>query len=1138
MLEFIQGRAGSGKTLACLTDIAEKIKQDPLGKPLLLLTPAHLTYKLECKLAELLKEKGAGFMRAQVLSFQRLAVKVLSETGGALYPRITAVGKRLLLKKILAQRSGELKLFSKAARQRGFASGIAELIEELKNHNITAQKLLEASEHIEDEQLKNKLLDVAQIYTDFSSSMTGRYNDAEDVLDTLIKKITVSKELCNAEIWLDGFSAFNPKEERIIEELMKKASCIHVAVLLDPENDIHNKSETGLFRSGFEITEQFLRLAKVQGKQVKVRKLNAPHRFKSPELEVVERELFTGTGKTYKCGENIKIIEASNRRRELEAVAADIIRLVREKGYRYKDIGILMRSDEEYGLLPELILKAYGIPFFSDFKREGTHHPLAELIRAAFDILKRRTHESVFRALKTGFFPLTREQIDILENYVLRFGIKDSRWTQEDDWDYLATAKKFEDEEATLSEEEQETEILVNLLRRKVTEPLKNFVERFKSAANVSEQTMAVYELFVELGVAEQLESMAFEAESKGMLADARMHRQLWDDMTELIEQIVTISGAEKMSGKEYETVFSEGLDALTVALIPPGLDYVTVSSFQRNSLMETKALYVIGANDGVLPKKSREKGLFSDADRLHLTECDIKLPQGSRNDSFREGNLIYRGFAVASEYLCFSYPLADSKGKGLKKSLLLMRLAGKIFTDLQADTIANEDFTESDNVSLLPPVKRRATAALCGVFRRYREKPSPLDFWADVYNAVNEEEELNPLLKILRQGLFFTKTQDELPTELAQKLYLKGERLKGSVSRFEVYRKCPFSHFLSYGLNLKEREVYKFAVKDHGTFLHAVMAKFGREMKKAGRRWSEVDEAECHTLCEKIVGELAPRFMNEILYSSEQRKNLLQRITKIAEEALNRLIAFDKASSFSPYLFEQPFGLGKEGKAPLRIRLSDGFMLEVRGVIDRIDKSEDGNYFLVIDYKTGKMELDLNEVYNGIKLQLLTYLLFVGESGEKAMPAGMLYCFLKSASLRGEAGKSEEEIRAEIDKLLRMPGWLLDDDEVLRLIDSEGTYIKLNKTGKNKNIKRSKEEFDALLAYTRWILSETGEQIIRGNIRVYPYSGKTSACTYCPHGAICRFDKATGEYEENKPEKLSDSEIFELMSEKGEEKA
>lgn len=136
MLEFIIGRAGSGKTTACLNAIKEKLIHSPTGKPLVILLPDHMTFAIERQLALELKDYG-GFTRAYVLGMSRLAYQVLMRCGGILHPHLNEIGKELLLSRVLS--STKLSILAKL-----LANIISQLLyhKSLKNSKLLVSALL------------------------------------------------------------------------------------------------------------------------------------------------------------------------------------------------------------------------------------------------------------------------------------------------------------------------------------------------------------------------------------------------------------------------------------------------------------------------------------------------------------------------------------------------------------------------------------------------------------------------------------------------------------------------------------------------------------------------------------------------------------------------------------------------------------------------------------------------------------------------------------------------------------------------------------------------------------------------------------------------------------------------------------
>lgn len=1135
-LRLVLGGAGTGKTARCLSEMQEGLRKSAEGHSLVMILPEHATFKTEKLIAS--APGLAGFTRGSVFGFRRLAHRILMETGGALRPRVTEIGKRLLLSKVLLARGKELKALGKAARQRNFTQSLVEMIEEFKSYRIQADRLAEASAGIADSPLKDKLEDLASIYRGFEDAMVGRYNDGEDCLDLAAARLGASEMLRGAEVWVDGFAFFNPQETAFLREILRAAKTVTVTLCIDDADHPRHRADTSPFHRQWKTREKLCALADSLAIALTEEKLREKYRFAAGALRHLEENLFRFPPGRIDGGAAIHIAEAANRRLEVEGAAADMIRLCREEGYRWRDIGVLVRDAENYEALLETVFADYNIPFFSDKKRRSIHHPLAELVRSSLEAINGWKYEPLFRAFKTDFFDASREEIDLLENYVLQFGIRGKRWRMEEDWNYVKRLSIEEDEEP--DEEAAERLEQINAIRRQVIAPLLTFAQGMKAARNVERMTRALYALLVELRVPEKLESWALGAEDRGMLDEAREHQQLWDGVVELFDQLVETSGSEKLSAEAYESLLGEGLESLTLSLIPPGLDYVTIASFDQNSLDNAAAIYVVGVNEGALPKRAHGEGLLTDAERARMADMGLELAAGASGDNFSERFLIYAGLTRASRYMWISYPLADSEGGGLHPSPIIRRVRDM----LGGARLDSLPLTAGDARPLIAR-PRQAVSRLAGALRDYKRKQALHPLWHDVYNWALAREDTADMLQSAVRGLFHSAKVLPLPPKLAERLYTKNKRLKGSVTRFEQFHACPFQHFAAYGLSLKERAEFRFEAPDLGRFLHAALKKFGDRMRQAGRDWGSVSDAEYPAICEEIVNDLAPRLQNEILLSSARYQHLLGRIRRTVERSVHRLIAFDRVSAFKPVGLEKSFGRGKGALPPLTYALDGGCRLEITGQIDRVDCADAAGrrYFLIIDYKSGNAYLNLIDVYYGLKLQLITYLL-VAENAAKellggpAVPAGVLYCFLKNPVLSEKRRLPEKEAVDKLNSLLRMPGWILADADMIRLIDSSFRFVKVSVTTKgaihaaSKNSVKTEDEFAALLAYINRILADTGRQILNGDVAVSPYAlDAREPCGFCRFASVCQFDRTLPEHDYRRLKNLSNDEIMRVLA-------
>ena len=1133
-LKLVYGRAGTGKTEYCLTEIRTNLWAKNKDNPLIMLLPEHTVFKIEKELAQ--TENLGGFSRAYVFGFRRFAQRILQETGGAITPMITELGKKLLLAKLLDKNKEKLSLLANACRQRSFTETLSTMIEEFKTYGLSSDDIAGITDNMPESLLKNKLEDLNIIYRDFVNVMQGTYIDNEDCMALVAQKLQFADMTENCQVWLDGFGRFNPQELAIIEGLLQRGQSVTITLTIDGENINKHSHDNALFNMQWKTRKKLLALAGKLQVQVIEENLTKQWRMQNRTLQHIEENLFKFPFKVSDTHDNVKIVEAANRRLEVEGVAVDIIRLCREEKYKWRDLAVLVRNKESYENLIETIFADYEIPFFSDSKRAGVHHPLAELLRSSLEAIDGFKYEPLFRLFKTGFFEVELNEIDLLENYVLEFGIKGKRWFET--WSYLKRLSL--DEEYELAEGDKVYLEKMNSIRQAVINPLKIFAGEFKKAVNVKEQTIAIYNLLEQLYIPEKLAQWSYEAQVNSDLALAKEHKQVWDSVVELLEQIVETSAEEKFSLEQYYNILNDGIDNLKLSLIPIGLDYVTIADFEQNSNENSQGIYILGVNESIIPKKIGSEGLLSDAERIIMSELGLEIGGGRSAENYEELFTIYSAFTIGKKYLWVSYALADSEGSGLKPSMLIHSLREmlqiKTLLSLPLELPAGQE-------KFMIASTRQALSRLAHSLRDYRVTGLLEPIWKDVYNFSLQHD--SAMLQLILAGLFHGRTDLKLPEELALALYTKDKKLRGSVTRFERFRSCPFQHFAQYGLKLKERQQFNFSAPDLGQFIHATLKLFGEKLQQEQKEWADISWNEAQKICDDIIMELAPKLQNEILLSSKQYQYLLQRIKRTIMKSLYRLINFAQVSEFKPIGFEKSFGLGYDDLKPLVYSLANGYKIEITGQIDRIDclEHEGQKYLLIIDYKTGNAYINLLEVYYGLKIQLLTYLLVAQNSsqklvGQETVPAGILYYFLKSVMITANNELTEAQVQTEIDKKLKMPGWVIADVELLKKMDSAFKFIKVGLKGgveinaNSRNNVKSVEEFMLLLQHIDKTLQNIGVEILSGEVGVKPFElAGNKACAYCNFKALCQFDELLDLYEYNKLPKLENDNIMAVLN-------
>ena len=1143
-LRLIYGRAGSGKSHFCLDAIKSKLDDKTEG-PLILLVPEQFTLQAE---RNLIKRIGkAGSIRAEVLSFKRMAYRVFNEVGGITRRHIHPAGKCMLLYRIMDEMKDRLKVFSKAAKQQGFVNNLCTTVSELKRYCITPELLKEAGQGVGDEGLlRDKLEDIGMIFDKFERVLHERYIDADDDLTLLAEKLERSRQFDGAEIWIDAFSGFTPQEYRVIEVLLYKVRRVNICLCTDCLVDAHHIDGTEVFSPVKGAVHKLLTMSKE--KDVPVEKpvplTEQPfYRFKdSEEMSHMEHNFFAFPYRTYpKKTKDVTIFSAVNIYTEVDNTARDIVRLCRDMGLRYKDIAVVTRNLASYEKLIRVVLSEYGIPYFIDQKKDIAGHPLILLVLSGIEVFIRHwSYESVFRYLKTGLTDIETEEIDIIENYVLAAGIRGSRWTKDEPWSYFPWNAGARQQEMTAYE--QQVLVQVNQIREKIVAPLIRFRAKTKGRKTVREICTALYEFLCEMGVPERIERRIESFQNAGELDLANEYSQIWNIMMGVLDQMVEVMGSEKATLERFRELLSIGVSEYQVGLIPPALDQVMVGSVERSKSHDVSALYVLGVNDGVFPAASKEEGILSDRDRDRLRSFGLELAPDTRTKAFDEQYLIYTTLTAVSKYLRLSYPIADLDGKAMRPSGIISRMK-KLFPNINEQSNIVESDTDEANLALVGVPAPTFNAWVTAV-RRQAEGTEIHSVWHDVYQWYHQRDEWKYKCQTAMSGLFYSNRVDFVPRDRIKRLY--GSPVYSSISRMEQFVSCPFSYYMKYGLKAEERKVFKLGAPDLGTFMHDVLEVFSKRMEEADVRWADVERPWCAKRVSDIIDEQLEKMSGSVFNSSGRYRYLATRLKRVLTRAVWLIVQHLKRSGFDPLGYEMTFQ-DHGDFPPITIALPTGEEIKLVGRIDRIDamRTDSGTYLRIIDYKSGHKAFKLSDVYYGLQIQLITYLDALWKNGGKGisdpiLPAGILYFKIDDPIVRSRAETTEEQIEKEIMKQLKMKGLLLSDVKVIKAMDQEidGDSLiipaRINKgdvLGKSSSAATA-EQFEMLRRHVKKLLMRLGEEMLKGNVSIAPYKRqKFTSCTYCAYASVCQFDPGLKGNEYRVLKDLKDDEVWKHMT-------
>ena len=1107
-LRIIYGRAGTGKSEYCYREIAEKIKTE---NKILIITPEQFSFTAEKKLMEAIDTEAV--LNAEVVTLSRMAYRVINEIGGKTETNLSKCGKAMLVYSILNNNKKDLKFLGKTDENVDMAETA---ITEFKKHGISVEQLKQEAENQQDIYLKNKLQDMCTIYENFENQLSGKYIDETDLLTILAENVDNTTLFCDSTVYIDEFSGFTSQEYEVIKKLIKIAKQVTITICTDELHDIKNP-DTDIFYSNQITVNQLLDVAKQCETKVEEIKLEETQRFKRLELKYLEQNLYENRYHKYENKtENLSLFLAKNQYSEIEEVAKNILKLVRDKGYKYRDISIITKNISTYSSLARAVFDKYDIPIFIDENRDLNQNIVVQYVLAILEIFTRNwSYESVFNYIKIGFSELEEDDIFKLEKYCLKWGIKQNKWKKQ-----FTYGEYEEKEKANIERLEQIRKDLVNPLIN-----LKKQIDGNKTAEGISK---AIYQFLVEQKIAEKVARKIQELEEIGQIDLANEYESSLQTIIDILDEIVLVFKDDKISIDKYAQILKVGLKNSSLTKIPGTQDQVIFGDVDRSRSHKVKAIFIIGLNDGQFPSVHKDEGFLNDSDREILKENGIELAKGTIDKLYEDNFNIYKAFTTAEEKLYLLYSSSDMQGKALRPSMLINKIK-KMYPNLEEQSDVVESKSEVLN-------KKTTYEELINNISKLKEQDDIEKIWYYIYDYYKKDNEWNEKLQQDLKGLSYSNIPEKIEQENINKLY--GNILTTSISKLERYRNCPFSYYLQYGLKIKPQEELKIQTLNTGTFIHEVIDEFFEKTKEVGIKLEEITEEQLSEIINKIIDEKLNQNKNYIFTSTAKYRALVVRLKKIIKKALKYIIESIVQSKFEVLGTELEFG--DKGKyKPIRLTLDNGKKVEIIGKIDRIDtaQNEDGKYLRIIDYKSSIKNVDLNEVYAGLQIQLLTYLDAACKE-EDLMPAGILYFSMIEKNIPVKKRLEQEEIEEKIRANFKMKGLILADVKVVKLHDKNleqgGSNLVPAYIDTKGNLTNSRtsgvtaEQFTDLQKYMYVVIKQISKEILGGDIDLKPYyKNKKTPCKYCEYKSICQFNMGGCENNYNYIDKKSKEEIL-----------
>ncbi|MGO2794623.1 MAG: helicase-exonuclease AddAB subunit AddB [Staphylococcus saprophyticus] len=1115
------GRAGTGKSKAIIEEIKEKMKQDPLGDPIVLIAPTQNTFQLE---QAFVNDKTLnGSLRTEVLHFERLSYRVFQEVGGLMEQQLSKAGTEMMIYDIIQQHQSELRLYQSQVKYYGFSEKLYEQIQDFKKYAVSPQQLeTYIAENNLQTRTKHKLQDIALVYKHLEDRINGEYVSTEDSLQRFIEMMDQSEWLKRAEIYIDGFHNFSTLEYQIIQSLVKYAKKVTIVLTTDGDRDLFS-----LFRKPSESLTHIEEIANNLNIQLHSRQFLDVQRFIHNDLKHLEQNFNALQFEPIPTEGNVEILEASGMREEINEVARRILRENREQGRRFQDIAILYR-DESYAYLMESILPQYDIPYNIDVKSSMTHHPIMEMIRSLIEVIQTGWQfDPLMRLFKTNIltkkFKDSQYLIDILENFVLEHGIYGKRWIDDKYFD-IEQFRKMGLKRQPLTDEERETFERVIQLKNDVMKKVMLFEEKINNASTAIAFATAFYEAMEAFDLPSQLMTDRDTLDVNGEHKKAEEIDQIWNGLIQILDDLVTVFDDQSMSKTRFLELFDIGLEQLEFIMIPQTLDQVSIGTMDLAKVDNKQHVYLVGANDGVLPQTVTASSLITDEEKKYFQEqSSIELSPTADILQMDEAFVCYIAMTRSRAHVTFSYALMGASGDVKEPSPFLHQIQ-QLYTNLEVQNIHHQHQAEPLRLMEHP---HQTKIALFESLKAWLDDELVAETWLDTYQVMRDDTRLNDGLTYLLSALTYDNQTVQLNPSLSKALY--GSTINASVSRFEGYQACPFKHFASHGLRLNERTKYKLENFDLGDIFHRVL-KFISE--KVNGDFKNLNPKQIHKLTTEALSEILPEVQFNLLNSTAYYRYLSQRIGAIVETTLTALKYQGSHTKFTPQRFEASFRRKPKDQSELLaapLQTKQGIPINIRGQIDRIDTYQQGDesFVNIIDYKSSKYSgtLDLTKVYYGLQMQMMTYMDIVLQNKSRlgltdmTKPGGLLYFHVHEPRIKLAWNQLSEDKRdTEFINSFKLSGLLNSATSVLDAFDTrlEPSYnsdivpLGLKKDGGIKSNSKVADEqtIYKLIKHNKQNFIETASNIMDGHTEVAPMKyNQTLPCDFCNYKSVCHVD-------------------------------
>ncbi|MFQ6035463.1 MAG: PD-(D/E)XK nuclease family protein [Sedimentisphaerales bacterium] len=1167
-VQFILGRSGTGKTSYCIKSIVNALLELPCNQPLLFLVPEQATYQAER--AILADKRIVGYSRLNVLSFDRLQFLLLGKNTAR--PALSRIGQQMIIHRILRDNISKLKIFNLSANWPGLGRQMAQTIIELHQYAKTPEDIDQLLGELGKDERNNlatlKFADIGLIFKEYLSFIEGKFLDPDIQLNQACRAVASANWARGAKLWIDGFASFTASELAILAELLKVAADVQISLCLDPSDidltnpDAQKVDPVGLFnptQHTYTALIELIKKCKLPLAEPII--LEQAVRFSaSGQLAHVERNIFESQASKMASADNIHIVSAPNARAEVQFVAKQVLQLVKEKDYRYRDIAVIASNIDCYEHYIRAYFDDYDIPFFIDKPKPLNQHAAIQLICSALQAVTGGfSNSDIFAYLKTDLVPIERRDVDMLENYCLAFGITGSDWTSGRDWCFAGQDNEKFDEQR------------INQIRLRAIGPLLELADRLRAsdgpAMTVSPEqlTQIIFDFLDSLQVRQTLGAWIEEATKQKDYSAVDEHRQFYDKFLNIFDELCEVFAGQKMSLADYLAILHSAFSQLTLAFIPPSLDQVLVGSIERSRHPDLKAVFLIGATQKQFPVPVSFDSILTEDDRNAAESADFPLAATASQKLAERQYLAYIAFTRPSQFLCVTYPAVDDKADAVPRSQFVDDLE-LLFENLSEESIAGEQ-TDIDSVLNEMQLQELLCSYLGKDVSRYSPEVSRQQL-SELLGGICSDEQLTGLGSNVVSAINYNNSA-KLDSDVLEDIF--GPRITSSATRLSTFAACPYQYFARYVLELKEREEFKLEPLDVGVFYHRVLDGLLKRLNAAGYDFVTAKDEQLLEFLREQISKLVTEdsFLSNFARHSAHNRFIIHSASEYLEDCVLAIAEMVRAGSFRPKQSEVLFGQGEDERPqvkrgakylvpPLRrdldrlgeyqLTLPSGRLLSLNGKIDRLDVADvDGKEVVIIfDYKRKEQYFDWSKFYYGLDMQLPIYMLAVRSAGspQSGVPANsktknIVGAFYMPVEVRPET-TTFAEFSQKTDSFNHKAKGLFNGGFAQQIDkkasqDSKFYNFYVTKDGQPYGHYEDRgalkpADFERVLKFTERKIIELAGKILSGIIHVRPYrlSGK-SPCSFCKYKPVCRFDWQINDY--NFLESLNKLQVLEKIT-------